>query len=334
MQAMKFQSLLTLFLLTAVSSAFGQAKDENSQQQSPQRSDNHLAIQLFLDAHSFGPGRIDAMWGQFTSKAAKRWNEVNPDNPITLDETGNAKADIGKKLWGNQPLLTDYTLTQEDLKMIGELPAEPADKATKEALPYESATELVAEKYHAAADYIKALNPDVASNPGAGTTFKVPNVKKPFDLSAPQAIKDAGRETNSAGKNQVVTVNRQTNILELEEDGKLVCSFPITPGSDSTPAPEGDWEVDVIAWMPEFRYDEQMLKEGKRSDNAHMLPPGPNNPVGIVWIGLSADGIGLHGTSNPDDIGRNASAGCVRLANWDALDLGKRLAVGTKVVIK
>ncbi|MGY8644370.1 MAG: L,D-transpeptidase [Verrucomicrobiales bacterium] len=123
-------------------------------------------------------------------------------------------------------------------------------------------------------------------------------------------------------------------MLEFRRDGKLIYTFPITLGAEGNRASSGEWKVVTVAFMPTFRYDKKMLNEGERSDDAHMLPSGPNNPVGIAWIGINADGIGMHGTSNPDDIGRNARHDCIRLANWDALKLGQAVAVGTKVTIQ
>ena len=123
-------------------------------------------------------------------------------------------------------------------------------------------------------------------------------------------------------------------MVEVREAGKLVHSFPITPGANDNVSPPGDWKVSIVSWMPEFRWDKSMLEDGKRSDEAFLLPPGPNNPVGIVWIGLNADGIGLHGTPDPDAIGRDRSHGCIRLSNWDALKLAKSVSPGTPVTVK
>ena len=113
-------------------------------------------------------------------------------------------------------------------------------------------------------------------------------------------------------------------ILELKQNGKLVGSYPITPGSKSLPAPVGDWFVRGFSWMPTFRWDEAMLQHDERSSNAIELPPGPNNPVGILWMELSHKGSGIHGTEAPETIGRTTSHGCIRLSNWNALDLGKK----------
>jgi lipoprotein-anchoring transpeptidase ErfK/SrfK len=123
-------------------------------------------------------------------------------------------------------------------------------------------------------------------------------------------------------------------MAEVYDGARLVAAFPITIGSAETESPIGEWKVKGVARLPEFRHDEKMLAEGKRSDDFVMLPPGPNSPVGIQWIALNRDGIGLHGTSDPDLVGRSESHGCVRLANWDVVRLAKFVQPGTPVSIR
>lgn len=347
-------ALLFLCLLVAGPSS-GSAETEKDEPEasekitSPER-EAALKIQLFLDGEGFGPGRLDGRWGEFTRKATLRWNQANPDREIPLTDADEPEMDqLGQVGW-NKPLTTEYTVTDEDAARIGTVPAEPEDQAKKESLPYTSLLELVAEKFHAYPDLLVELNElgDSASL-SAGQQLKVPNVDRPFDLSGPEEAQREAEEKESENGDEKsagdgsedersgtleLRIDREEKILEAYQDGKLVHSFPITPGSAANPAPAGDWEVDVVAWMPTFRYDRQMLDEGTRSDDAHHLPPGPNNPVGIVWIGLNRDGIGVHGTTNPDDIGRNASHGCIRLSNWDAYTLGQKVDMGVKVRIE
>ncbi|MBV9657785.1 MAG: L,D-transpeptidase [Verrucomicrobia bacterium] len=122
--------------------------------------------------------------------------------------------------------------------------------------------------------------------------------------------------------------------LELRDNGRTIAAFPVTPGSSSIPTPVGEWKIVGKALFPEFRWDKEMLLHGKRSSDAYELPPGPNSPVGIAWMQLSKPGIGLHGTNNPETIGRAASHGCVRLANWDAFKLYNMVEKGMRVVIE
>jgi lipoprotein-anchoring transpeptidase ErfK/SrfK len=132
----------------------------------------------------------------------------------------------------------------------------------------------------------------------------------------------------------VVHISIANDYLEIRDGEKLVACFPITPGSTAIPTPKGEWFVEEKTLLPEFRWDESMLKSGIRSNNFFQLPPGPNNPVGIAWIALNKPGIGIHGTSDPDSIGRSASHGCIRLANWDAFKVYGIVAKGTKVIIE
>jgi lipoprotein-anchoring transpeptidase ErfK/SrfK len=122
-------------------------------------------------------------------------------------------------------------------------------------------------------------------------------------------------------------------MLEVHEGDRLVAGYPVTVGSLHTESPIGDWQVREITPMPVFRYDKEMLNHGQRSGDYYNLPPGPNNMVGVMWIALNKKGIGLHGTGNPETIGRSSSHGCVRLANWDVVRLAKRLKPGVAVSI-
>jgi lipoprotein-anchoring transpeptidase ErfK/SrfK len=123
-------------------------------------------------------------------------------------------------------------------------------------------------------------------------------------------------------------------MLSVFEGDKLIAAFPVTIGSGRTESPVGEWKVRGVAKMPNFRYDKAMLNKGERSGDFHMLPPGPNNLVGVIWIQLNKKGIGLHGTSEPDSIGRSASHGCVRLANWDVVRLAAKVKAGDPVSIR
>ena len=129
-------------------------------------------------------------------------------------------------------------------------------------------------------------------------------------------------------------ISTKESMLEVRSGEKLIAAFPVTVGSQQTNSPIGKWTVKAIAKLPTFRYDPKMLKEGERSSNFHLLPPGPNNPVGILWIALNKKGIGIHGTNDPDSIGRSASHGCIRLSNWDVVKLAGLVKPGVAVSIE
>ncbi|MFZ2278864.1 MAG: L,D-transpeptidase [Prosthecobacter sp.] len=130
-----------------------------------------------------------------------------------------------------------------------------------------------------------------------------------------------------------IKVDTKDNMLRLFENGQLVAAYPVTIGSVQTVSPLGEWKVKGIARLPDFRYDLSFLKTGERGDETYLLAPGPNDPVGVIWVALNKPGIGLHGTSDPDSIGRSASHGCVRLANWDIARLATRVRAGVVVSI-
>jgi lipoprotein-anchoring transpeptidase ErfK/SrfK len=135
-------------------------------------------------------------------------------------------------------------------------------------------------------------------------------------------------------KHRVIRIYRAEKMLDLHDGDTLVASVPITPGGGRLQTPAGDWRILGIAAMPVFRWDKGVLDYGKRTENFYLLPPGPNNPVGVLWIGLNKPGIGIHGTNTPDTIGRSQSHGCMRVANWDVIRLSKLITKGMKVVIE
>src|SRR5262249_39103370 len=191
-------------------------------------------------------------------------------------------------------------------------------------------------------------------NPGKMKTIKfgdqlmVPNVE-PFELAsvkaikpgsevAPQAANDIEEQSatpsedadqnKAAATNAVVKIDTKTNMLAVYEGDKLIAAYPVTIGSGHTASPIGEWKVRGLAKLPTFRYDKEMLQHGKRSGSFYLLPPGPRNPVGVMWIALNKKGIGIHGTNEPDSIGHAVSHGCVRLANWDVVRLATKIKNG------
>jgi lipoprotein-anchoring transpeptidase ErfK/SrfK len=130
-----------------------------------------------------------------------------------------------------------------------------------------------------------------------------------------------------------IKVDTKDNMLRLFENGKLVAAYPVTIGSAQTESPLGGWQVKGVARLPDFRYDLSFLNTGERGAQTYLLAPGPNDPVGVIWVALNKPGIGLHGTEDPDAIGRSASHGCVRLANWDIVRLATHVRAGVVVSI-
>jgi lipoprotein-anchoring transpeptidase ErfK/SrfK len=325
-------------------------------------------LQVFLDRAEFAPGKIDGRYGEFTVKALALYRqskgEAAPSTPPAPDSKNKkqpAKAvapDVtGLDLASVDPVFQTYTVTEADLQSIGELPDEVPAQAKLKSLPYRDAAEAIAEKFHIDIDFLAELNPGKTKAIKAGDTLTVPNVEA-FELAAVKDLK-AGSEIPGQAANEVdeaatqpkaeggkkekeaaatppptaVKIDTKTNMLAVYDGDKLIAAFPVTIGSGQTESPIGDWTVRGVAKMPNFRYDKAMLNKGERSNDFHILPPGPNNPVGVIWIQLNKKGIGLHGTNDPDAIGRNASHGCVRLANWDIVRLAAKVKTGVPVSI-
>lgn len=261
---------------------------------------------------------------------------------------------------------TDYEVTEADAKLVGELPKTVPAMAKLKWLPYASLSEAVAEKFHCDLNFFKELNPKKFESLKVGDVIKVPNVES-FDVNAVKdlplldlamnredADNESDKEENNKKENKEsskeevkkdddpkilsakdisVKVDTKDSMVKLYEKEKLVAAYPVTIGSDQTKSPQGDWKVRGIARLPDFRYDRSFLKTGERGDKTYLLPPGPNNMVGVIWVALNRRGIGLHGTNEPDSIGRSASHGCIRLANWDITRLAMRLRGGVSVSI-
>ena len=297
---------------------------------SPQPSldqDTVTRLQIYLDEHSFGPGKIDGRWGEFIGKALQRFQSAH-DQQLSGQVDSALRQDLEKI----SPVSTAYTLTEDDLHWIGKVPSEPAGMAKLKKILYRSELDYLAERYHADPEFIRKLNPGRNLNDlKKGSTVQVPNVQ-PFQIETIQPVPDLPPRPEFAQR--VIRVDTKGRMLDLVDANRVIASFPITPGSKSLPAPIGTWKVVKVTTMPIFRWDEAMLKHGRRSGNFYTIPPGPRNPVGIVWIGLNKKGIGIHGTDDPDTIGRSASHGCIRLANWDAARVVNQVTVGMKVEIR
>lgn len=313
------------------------------------------ALGLYRDAHGLPP---------LPAAPAAAKVEGQPEKTVPLPDLSDMDLASVKKVF------IEYVVREADVKATGKLPQEVPEMAELKWLPYATVAESVAERFHADVDYLKELNPGKLEALKAGDTLKVPNVK-PFDLGGVKALplldqlamKDAeadddkGKKKQSAGKENdkpkskdakgkkepkvgpllpdqiAIKVDTKDNMLRVFEKEKLVAAYPVTIGSAQTVSPLGEWKVKGIARLPDFRYDLAFLKTGERGDKTYLLAPGPNNPVGVIWVALNKPGIGLHGTSDPDAIGRSASHGCVRLANWDIARLATHVRAGVVVSI-
>lgn len=282
-------------------------------------------LQIFLDQQNFGPGKIDGREGEFTKKALARYQRCHG-----LAATGVIDSSI--PLDTVYPIYTTYAIAEQDLKKVGDVPRRPAELAKLKFVPYSSLLEFLEERFHCDPELLRKLNRDKkVDSLKAGDVVRVPNVAE-FKV---EELKEVAGLPEVAGLlTRQIRIDTQEKMLDLMEGEKLLASFPITPGSATLPAPKGSWKILGIAMMPWFRHDERMLNHGERSDVFHNIPPGPNNPVGVMWMGLNKPGIGIHGTNSPQTIGRSGSHGCIRVANWDVIKLTAMVTKGMTVVIE
>ena len=341
------------------------AKRKATPARTPSKADVEAAVrlQIFLDRANFSPGKIDGRYNDVTLKALALYRTSRGEQPQTppakphakhSNAKSNAAPDVnGLDLASVDPVFVPYTVTEADLQSVGPSPKEPPQQAKLKFLPYHDPADALAEKFHSDIHFLEQLNPGKLKAVKAGDQLMVPNVE-PFELASVKEIKP-GSEVSSQAANEVeeqsdaqsgnrdenkgatanvtIKIDTKTNTLEVHEGEKLMAAYPVTVGSAQTASPIGEWKIRGIAKFPRFRYDKEMLKHGQRSGNFYMLPPGPRNPVGIMWIALNKKGIGIHGTNEPGSIGHAASHGCIRLANWDVVRLATKIKSGDSVSI-
>lgn len=291
----------------------------------PEPVESILRLQIFLDSNLFGPGKVDGRPGEFTTKALKRYLNAHGLAETEADAHELDLSSVGE-------LYTTHTLSGDDFKFVGELPGQPSAQSKKKYLPYASALEFLTERYHTSPELIEWLNrPMKMGALKPGDVVRVPNVE-PFRIEDLQPI--AALPEKPDFLHRVIKIDTREKLLGLYDGERLLASLPITPGSGHLATPPGTWKIIGITQMPTFRWDAGVLNYGVRTSNAYHLPPGPNNPVGVMWIGLSKAGIGIHGTNSPQTIGRASSHGCMRTANWDVVRLAPMLTKGMTVIIE
>ncbi len=325
-----------------------------------------MQAQVVLDRIGFGPGVIDGKMGMSTENALNGFQEAN-DLEVTgkLDEaTKTALSD-----WDSIPATRVVTIpaSWSDAQYV-DIPEDTAAKAELERMGYKSLDERLAERFHTTVEVLKQLNPDgrpagmdtpTDNEPGAtetpdieqrnnkttsyftaGQQIRVPNIGADRiqkgsveDRNWQQTLASLGVGSDQPEVDRIV-VSKAGKTLKAYQGEKLVALFTVSSGSSEFPLPLGEWDIVGEAYNPPYSYDPEVLSGGKEDGQEYTLPPGPNSPVGVVWIDLSKEHYGIHGTPDPETIGRAQSSGCVRLTNWDAARLAGMVSQSTEVIFE
>jgi lipoprotein-anchoring transpeptidase ErfK/SrfK len=279
-----------------------------------------VAIQCTLDAAGFSPGLVDGRWGGLTRQALAAWQQAQG-----LPATGEFDQATALQFPASAGAYTNHVVTAADVAALGHAPQDWRERAEQPRLAFETLRELLAERYHTKEDFLIVLNQGITdwSTLKEGDTIRVPNTMP----EAAHAAVHVARLKVSLGRKVIVA---------YDDAGRPVGLFPCSIAASQEKRPVGTLAVESIALDPNYTFDPvnfPELDDQQKGYGKLVVPPGPNNPVGTAWIGLSKPGYGIHGTPHPEQIGKTESHGCFRLANWNATRLAHLVVAGTPVEV-
>ena len=298
-----------------------------------------LRMQVVLDKLGFGPGIIDGRGGQSLTNAIKGFQE---SRGLRVTGTPDAATLAALRPYAGVRPTIEVTLDRDAMRgpYVSVIPKDYAEQAKLPSMAYRRPLEKLAERFHTTPQVLAQLNPGVTTI-APGTKITVPNTF-PTSRAYPADATPAWRATLASLNVEAkvpqaakIVVDKSDGILRvLDGEGRLVAQYTATIGSSRDPLPLGNWKVLHVSPNPDWKMNPKILKGVPDSKQAQIIPPGPNNPVGVVWIDLSKAHYGIHGTSEPQQIGRAQSNGCVRLTNWDAARVALMVKGGTPVLFQ
>ena len=300
---------------------------------------NIMKTQVILDHLGFSPGVIDGRPGAGLKRAIAGFQKAN--GVVATGEIDQRTGAALDKFNATQPV-REIVLTDADLagQFVGPIPKKEDAQAKLPSLGYSNPLEMLSERYHTTNAVLIALNsPNTPVAPGA--KIKVPNVVtggRAYPANIPEDYKQtlAGLNVDSSQPqaDHLVVSKADKTLSVYDAQEKLLAQFPVTTGSSHDPLPIGKWKIMVLDYNPKFHFNPKLFWDASKGEKAAMLPPGPNGPVGVVWMDLDKAHYGIHGTPVPENIGRTASHGCVRMTNWDAARLSLMVKSGTPAIFQ